>query len=231
MAETVLITGSNRGLGLELARQYADEGWNVLATCRDPEAAEDLRALASSHGDRMHLLRLDVAQESSLMELVGEIEGTAIDLLVNNAGTMGERGFIDEVGPDEIARVFDVNVVGPYRVTRTLLPYVQKGAGRTIAFVTSKVGSIGDGPSGGMYPYRISKTALNMLGANLAVDLRDREITTVLLHPGWVRTRMGGPSAPTSVEESVSGMRRVLAGLSLEDSGKFFHAEGHEIPW
>jgi NAD(P)-dependent dehydrogenase (short-subunit alcohol dehydrogenase family) len=144
---------------------------------------------------------------------------------------MGNRGPLDQVGAAEILRVFDANVLGALRVTKAFLANVEASRQRKIAFVTSMMGSIGDGPSGGYYPYRISKTALNMLGANLAAELKPRGVMVAILHPGWVRTRMGGEAAPTSVEDSVMGMRRVIAGLTPDDSGGFFHAEGHAVPW
>lgn len=231
MAETVLITGANRGIGLEFVRQYVEDGWTVMATARNPGGAEDLRALARRHGDPVRVLEMDVASEESVTRAQQGLRGEQIDLLINNAGVMGGGGSIHKVGPDEVRRVLETNLLGPYRVTRALLPCVQRGRGRKIVFITSLMGSMGDGPSGGSYPYRLSKAALNMLGANLAAELRGRGIISVLLHPGWVMTRMGGPSAPTSVEESVRGMRAVISRLAPEDSGKFFHAQGHELPW
>jgi NAD(P)-dependent dehydrogenase (short-subunit alcohol dehydrogenase family) len=231
MSATALITGANRGLGLEFARQYLADGWTVIATARDLEGAGDLKALAAEAGERLRLVPLDVGSDESVEAAAQALNDTAIDVLVNNAGIMGDTGPLEKIGPEEIARVFDTNVLGCWRVTRALLPAVQKSDQKKIAFITSKMGSIGDGPGGGYYPYRISKSGLNMLGANLAAELRSRGVHVVILHPGWVATRMGGMSAPTTAAESIAGMKKVIDGLGPDTSGRFFHAEGHEVPW
>jgi NAD(P)-dependent dehydrogenase (short-subunit alcohol dehydrogenase family) len=156
----------------------------------------------------------------------------AIDDLVNNAGTYGPRGDHALAAPSsEVSRLMEVNAVGPYRVTQAFLPLLRRGAAPRILFLTSRMGSIGDAPSGASYAYRMSKSALNMLGANLASDLRNDGILCLLLHPGWARTRMGGEKAPLPVADSVAGLRRVVRKATLEHGGAFLDHTGAVVPW
>ena len=232
----VLITGAGQGLGLEWARQDLEDGAVVIATARDPLASPGLQALAraAGHGGRLTILSLDVTDDAAVERGAREVASRCgvLDDLVNNAGTYGPRDDRALAGPaDEVRRVLEVNAVGPYRVTRAFLPLLRKGTAPRALFVTSRMGSIGDGPSGGAYAYRMSKTALNMLGANLARDLRELGILCLLLHPGWVRTRMGGTRAPLEIRDSVAGMRRVAGRATLADSGAFFDHTGGVVPW
>lgn len=234
-SERVLITGAGGGLGLEWARQALAEGARVVATARRPEESEGLRALAAGpHAARLTILPMDVTDDGSV-EAVGRAlaaDPGALDLLVNNAGTYGPRGDHALGAPvDEVRRILEVNAVGPYRVTRAFLPLLRKGRTARVVFITSKMGSIGDAPGGAAYAYRMSKSALNMLGANLASDLREAGIVSLLLHPGWVKTRMGGATAPLAIEASVTGMRRVVARATAKESGKFFDYSGAVVPW
>ncbi len=176
--------------------------------------------------------RLDVTDAGQISALVDTLAGRPVDILLNNAGVMGSRQQLE--GPlDEKTwlDVFRINTIAPMRLAQALLENVAASEKKIIASMTSRMGSIDDNTSGGHYYYRTSKAALNMATRSLALDLKDRGITAVVLHPGWVKTSMGGASAPLSVEQSVSGLRRVLASLDIARSGRFFAYDGEEIPW
>ncbi|HUP22867.1 MAG TPA: SDR family oxidoreductase [Thermoanaerobaculia bacterium] len=227
--ETVLITGANRGLGLGLVRRWRAAGSRVLACCRRPEAAVEL---AREAGPGLSIHRLDVTDPSSIAALVRDLDGIAIDVLVHNAGIFGRRdgqrlGVLDF---DAWRSVMETNLLGPMRVTEALLPNVAASRRRWIAAITSQMGSV-SGTSGGSYAYRSSKAALNMAMRSLAADLASRRISVVLVHPGWVRTGMGGHQAALEVEESAAGVVDLLGRLEPGDSGHFFDWQGNEIPW
>lgn len=222
---TYLVTGANRGLGLELARQLAARGEDVIATARDPDRAPELAGL----GVQVELL--DVSDAGSVGALVRRLEGRAIDVLVNNAGIGVGRSSLGSLDYDELQRAFEVNALGPLRVAEALLDNLRRGERRLIASVTSKMGSIADNGSGGSYAYRASKAALNMIARSLSVDLGPEGFTCVVLHPGWVRTAMGGDAASLGVDESVRGMLEVLAGLTPARNGQFLDYSGATIPW
>lgn len=224
---TVLVTGANRGLGLEFVRQYAGDGWRVHACCRTPAKAAALGAVA---GD-VDVHALDVADGGALAALVRSLDGEAIDVLVNNAGIYGWRQSLGGIDYDGWLDVLRVNVLAPVAVTEALLPNLERGAGKRVALITSQMGSIADNSSGGTYAYRSSKAALNAAGRSLAVDLRARGIVVLLLHPGWVRTDMGGPGGRIDTPESVAALRERLAGATPAHSGRFFRYDGTELPW
>lgn len=224
---TLLITGSNRGLGLEFVRQYAAEGWRVYACCRAPASASELNALAS---ETVTVHALDVGDFGAIEALAEELQGVAIDVLINNAGVFGDGSPLGSIDYEVFRKTLEVNTLAPLRMTECFLPHLEKGSLKKIAHVTSRMGSIADNTSGGRYAYRSSKAALNMVNKSLSQDLGSRA-TTVVLHPGWVATDMGGPSAPLKAPESVSGMRKVIDGLSPEDTGRFFNWDGALLPW
>ena len=224
-ARTVLITGANRGIGLELARQYSAAGWRVIGTARKPEAAQDLAALG------VEVVQLDVTDPSSTERLSQELGERPVDLLINNAGILPMMSTLGEIDMDDYERAMDVNVLGPVRVTRTALPNLRFGQLKKIVNITSNLGSIAGNTSGGFYGYRESKAALNMFTRSLAAELGPEGFTCIVLHPGWVRTDMGGPNAPTTVQESVQGIRRVIEGLSRADNGTFRSFEGQQLSW
>ena len=229
---TVLVTGSNRGLGLEFTRQDAAEGWQVYAACRDPGAAGMLRELSAGSGGRIAVIALDVSNLASVRAAAQSLAGTPIDLLVNNAGVGSPRG--QKLGALDYAawaRVLDVNTLGPMRVTEAFLDHLAAGSGKKVVTITSGMGSIADNSSGGSYAYRSSKSAVNMVMKSLSLDLAPRGITCIVMNPGWVRTDMGGPGGKISPEESIAGMRRVIAKLKPGDTGKFFNYDGGEYPW
>ncbi|MEQ8967971.1 MAG: SDR family oxidoreductase [Azospirillaceae bacterium] len=224
---TCLITGANRGLGLEFARQYAEAEWTVIAGVRDPDKAGDLAAI---DGD-VAVAPLDVADAASVGILAERLRGVGIDLLINNAGVGGPY---DPIGDTDFAawqHVMDTNLYGAMRVTEGFLGHLRAGSGRKIATISSGLASIGDNTGGRALAYRTSKAAVNMAMRTVAMDLAGEGFTVVLLVPGWVRTDMGGASARLSPEESVGQMKRVLDGLGPADNGRFIDRDGTDFPW
>jgi NAD(P)-dependent dehydrogenase (short-subunit alcohol dehydrogenase family) len=222
---TVLITGANRGLGLEFARQYAAAGWAVIGTARQPDTATELEELD------VRVLQLDVTDAASIARMVRDLDGRPIDLLINNAGIFPRVSTLDEVDFSDVARTLEVNTVGPMKVTRALLPHLRAGSGKRIVSITSGLGSIANNTSGRFYGYRESKAALNMFTRSLAVELEDEGFTCVVMSPGWVRTDMGGPNANLAPSESIAGMRKVIAGLTPADTGTYWNYDGEQLPW
>ena len=223
--QTVVVTGANRGLGLELCRQLRAAGARVIATARDPEKATELDGLG------VRALPLDVTDDASVRELARDLGDAAVDVLINNAGRGGAGQGIAELDFAEAAHMLDVNSLGPLRVTQALLPHLLRGTARKIVHVTSNMGSLANNVQGGYYAYRASKTALNMFHLTLARELAGKGFTCVALHPGWVRTDMGGANAPLAAEESVRGMLRVISGLSRQANGAFLDYTGAALPW
>jgi len=223
-----VVTGANRGIGLEFVKQLTSRGEDVEATARDPDDAPELQALART-GVRLRVHRLDVADDASVAVFAEKLPPGPVDVLVNNAGVSGVKGG-EPIDPTDILRVFNVNAAGTLRVVRALLPRLRAGRGKKIVNLTSQLGSIAE-VSGGRYAYRLSKVALNMATRLLAEDLRGEGFRTVALHPGWVQTRMGGSAAPVSPEQSIRGMLRIVDGLAAEQSGRMFDFQGREIPW
>jgi NAD(P)-dependent dehydrogenase (short-subunit alcohol dehydrogenase family) len=224
---SVLITGANRGLGLEFARQYHEPGWNVIATAREPEEAKDLKAL----GGDVHIEKLDVADSASVTALAQRLKDQPIDLLINNAGVSGAGGKLAETKIEDFERVMQVNALGPVRVTQALLPNLQAGKGKMIVNITSGLGSIEQNRGGGFYGYRESKAALNMFTRSVAAELKDDGFICIVMSPGWVQTDMGGPGAQLTPEQSITGMRKVMDALKPEDTGKFWSYDGKTLPW
>jgi len=221
---TVLVTGANRGIGLEFVRQFAADGWQVLAGCRRPDRADDLKAI---EGD-VTIHPIDVGRPAHIEDWAQRLKRRPIDILVNNAGLGGDE---DAADPDVWAQVNQVNVIGTFQMAKQFLPNVKAGERKLIVNLTSRMGSIGDNSSGGSYTYRASKAALNAAMHSLAIDLKDDGITILLFHPGWVMTAMGGEGAQIDTETSVAGMRKKIASVTIEDSGRFFNYDGKEIPW
>ena len=215
-----VVTGANRGIGLELCRQLTERGDEVIATCREPSA--DLERL----GARVES-GIDLAREGAVEELAGRLAGASVDVLVNNAGIL-ERVSLDDLDVDSIRRQFEINSLGPLRVTHALLGNL--GSGSKVAIITSMMGSIADNGSGSHYGYRMSKAAVNAAGVSLSHDLRPRGISVAILHPGMVRTEMTGHRG-IPVEDSARGLLARIAELGPDNSGTFWHAEGRVIPW
>jgi NAD(P)-dependent dehydrogenase (short-subunit alcohol dehydrogenase family) len=229
---TTLITGANRGLGLEFARQYAADGWQVYAACRDPDSASELRRLAGGSGQTLKVIALDVTNPLSIKAAVAELDDHAIDVLINNAGVMGAPGqTIGNIDYDAWAKVLDVNTMGPLRVCEAFIENVARSERKLIITLTSGMGSIADNTSGGSFAYRSSKAAVNMVMRSLAIDLAPRGITCVVVNPGWVQTDMGGPNANLTPAESIARLRRLFDRLGPAQSGKFFNHDGREYAW
>jgi NAD(P)-dependent dehydrogenase (short-subunit alcohol dehydrogenase family) len=233
----VVVTGANRGLGLGLTRRFAARGDEVWATARRPAEATELQALARAAGPgRVHVVELDVRNEEQTRALTARVGGDSpeagLDLLINNAGVSGNwGGGPHNVDAREVLACFETNALGALLVTRALLPKLRAAGGAKIVNMTSLMGSIGDNRSGRAYAYRMSKAALNMATRSLANDLRPLGITVIALHPGWVKTEMGGDGAPEEIDDAVARMVALIDGLGPADSGKFRHAEGKELPW
>lgn len=229
---TTLITGANRGLGLEFARQYAADGWHVYATCRDPNSASELRRLADASDHKMQILALDVTDLDNVKAAAAELEGQAIDLLLNNAGVGGPRGqTIGNIDYDAWEKVLNVNTMGALRVSEAFVDHVARSEQKLIVTLTSGMGSIADNTSGGFFAYRSSKAAVNMVMRSLAIDLAPRGITCVVINPGWVQTDMGGPHGNQTPAESVTKLRSLIENLGPGHSGKFVNHDGREYPW
>ena len=229
---SVLITGANRGLGLEFARQYLADGWQVYAACRDPASASELRQLAEDGGGKLRILAMDVADAESVKAAAAELDKQAIDLLLNNAGVGGARGqTIGNIDYEAWAKVLEVNTLGPMRVSEVFVDHVARSERKLIVTLTSGMGSIADNTSGGSIAYRSSKAAVNMVMRSLAIDLAPRGITCVVVNPGWVQTDMGGPNANLTPAESVTRLRHLIENLGPTHSGKFFNHDGRQYDW
>lgn len=232
--KTALITGASRGIGLEFCRQYAGDGWRVFACARNPEKSDELNMLASTHPDEVTIYRLDVGDHAQIGQLAQALANEPIDLLLNNAGIYtGSHagGIFDDKDYEDWVRAFRINTMATLKMAQTFQPQIRRGGQKTIVAISSKMGSIADNSGGGSYMYRSSKAAVNMVVKTLAVDLKPTGIITVALHPGWVKTDMGGANALISAARSVSGMRNVIRGLTLPDSGKFISYDGQVVPW
>ncbi len=234
---TILITGANRGLGLEFVRQYLGAGYDVIATCRKPEAAEELNALSGS-GSSLEVVAMDMMDFASIEAAANAIGSRPIDILLNNAGVFGPKPKADgdmrqnfgQLDYQLWADILRVNTMAPLKMAETFLENVMAGSERKLITISSLVASITEGGPG-LYIYRTSKTALNMAMATLARDLEGSNVIVALFNPGWVRTDMGGSAAVLGVEESIRSVRKVIAGLSVKDSGSFIDYDGRRLPW
>ena len=228
---TVLITGTNRGLGLEFVKHFLQQGDKVIASFRASSHAPELQALVDSNSS-LSLMNLDVSDEQSMASFASALGDTAIDVFINNAGVYGPRDAnFGKVGSADWESVMKVNAIAPMMLTQQIIGNLRLGNARKLVYVTSKMGSIEDNQGGGSYIYRSSKTALNSVVRSLSVDLREEGFSVAVLHPGWVRTDMGGPNGLIDVTTSVSGMMSVIEGLSPTCSGQFFNYDGSIIPW
>jgi NAD(P)-dependent dehydrogenase (short-subunit alcohol dehydrogenase family) len=216
----IVITGANRGIGLALARAYKARGDKVVAACRVTSTDLDALGIDIREG-------VEVSDDAAVDRFASSLTGT-VDVLINNAG-IHTNETLDDLSFDRIRRQYEVNALGPLRVTRALLPRL--GAGGKVVIVTSRSGSIGDNGSGHTYGYRMSKAAVNMAGVNLAIDLKPRGIAVLLLHPGMVRTDMSRSPQAVEAADAAARMVKRIDELNLETTGRFLHAEGYELPW
>jgi len=232
MAHTLLITGANRGIGLEFVRQSLVDGWQVIATCRRPPLAEELLKLRDAHPEQLEVHELDVTDTDAIFRLADELRGRPIDWLVSNAGIYGPKGLpFGEIRDIDWLPVFKANAMAPMQLMQAFVDHVAASELKLIAALSSKMGSMGDNTSGGSYIYRSSKAALNAVLKSAAHDLAPRGINCVALHPGWVQTGMGGPNAEITPAQSVVLMREHLYDAKDSDRGRFIDIDGTTIPW
>jgi NAD(P)-dependent dehydrogenase (short-subunit alcohol dehydrogenase family) len=218
---TVALTGANRGIGLELAKQLAARGDTVIAAVRS--ASDELASLDVEVHEGV-----DVADDKSVAQFASALSGRTLDILINNAGIL-TRETLDDLDWDRIRTQFEVNTLGPLRVTAALLPSLSEGS--KVAIVSSRVGSLADNTSGNNYGYRMSKAAVNMVGVNLSHDLKEKGIAVVLLHPGYVRTGLTDMSGNIDPDEAARGLIERIDETTMERTGTFWHADGTELPW
>jgi len=230
---SVLVTGSNRGLGIEWVRQYAEEGFRVFATCRHPAEADDLKALADTHRN-ITIHRLDVTLQDDVSALARGLLKESIDILINNAGVYLEKYediSLDKCRFDDWELTFRVNTLGCLRVTRGLKQIVARSDRRLVVAISSHMGSITEIETPDAYYYRSSKAALNAAMKGLSLELKPFGIGVLILHPGWNNTRMGGPDARFRPVDTVSGMRQVIERFDMRHTGTFLRFDDTEIPW
>lgn len=227
--ETIVITGANRGIGLELSKLFLLAGKHVVAGCRRPDKADALRGL----GGKLDVVQLDVASAADVAALGEHLKGEAVEVLINNAGVYGgERQGLSDMDYAEWLRTLEINTLAPLRIAATLLPNLKRGKRPRIVTVSSQMGAFGSvSTGGGMYSYRSSKAAVSKVMHTLAEELAPDGIIVVPVHPGWVKTDMGGPNAQLSVAESAGGLFRLIDGLRPDQSGRFWRWDGTEHPW
>ena len=226
---TVLVTGANRGIGYEFVKQYSKNNFNVLACCRSAENASELQELAKEVKN-IKIYELDVGNINIIKNLSQQLKNEKIDVLINNAGIY-RSSTIGNINYDEWMESFKINTIAPYQIVEAFLDQILNSDLKKVVSITSKMGSIDDNTTGGSYIYRSSKTALNSMMRSLTHDLVDRGIATLTLHPGWVRTDMGGPGGWIDSFESVQGMIREIDKLTIDDSGKYLDYAGKSINW
>lgn len=228
----ILITGANRGIGLEMVKYAAEQGWRVFACCRNPHNAQQLFNIAKLSNGQISVHIADMMELSTLQALSYELRNDPIDILVNNAGIYGpDKNTFGAVDVEGWLQAFQVNSIAPLKMVEALAEQLNMGRRKIVACMSSKMGSMQDNGYGNSYIYRSSKAALNAVVKSLSIDLKDRQVISVALHPGWVKTDMGGPDAEISTRESVERLFATLSGLTLNDSGRFIDIDGSDIPW
>ena len=228
----ILVTGANRGLGLGLVKKFLKNNEKVICTTRNISKSKELILCKKKYNDNLEICELDLLDKESPNILSNFLGNEPIDLFINNAGVIGHSAqHFKSVSLNHWLEVLKVNLIAPLLITQSIIKNIEKSSERKIYFISSKVGSIEDNKSGGMYIYRSSKTALNQVVKSLSIDLKPLGISVISLHPGWVRTEMGGPNALISVEESVNGMVDVIYNTSIVNSGEFINYDGTRLPW
>ena len=228
----ILITGASRGIGLAMVRYGMEKGWDVLACCRHPQQAEKLLSMAQLSNGRVSVYVADMSELATIQALAYELRNESIDMLINNAGVYGsERNSFGQVDTQDWLETLKVNTIAPLKMSEAFIEQLSMGHNKVIACLSSKMGSMDDNTSGGSYIYRSSKAALNAVVKSMSIDLAEREIKCVVLHPGWVKTEMGGPNAEITTKESVSKIFNTLLSLKMEDSGRFIDIDGTDIAW
>ena len=233
----VFITGANRGIGLEHARQYANQSWQVTATAREPERANDLQELRVRHGDAVRIVRLEVTDHSAVDALADQLNGTPIDILINNAGTFGPAGAPEGMAYQSLANMdyviwrelLEINLLAPFKVAVALRSNLAASEQRLLVMMSTGLASITENLRGGAYAYRSSKVGLNILARGMAAEWRD--LIVIAMSPGWCRTDLGGPDAPIDPVDSVRSQQALFARLGPADSGRFVDMDGEAVPW
>lgn len=232
MHKSILITGTSRGLGLQMVKQAVKQGWRVYACCRHPDQADELLQVASLTPGQVSIHVLDIADTAQIQALAYELRNSSIDWLINNAGVYGSMdhqfGNTDE---HDWLKTFQINTIGPLKVSEAFLANLEMGSDKKIATLSSKMASMADNTSGGSYIYRSTKAALNAVIKSMAIDLKPKNITALALHPGWVRTDMGGPNGEIEAHESVVRLFDIIDRASIEETGQFYDIDGTIIPW
>lgn len=228
---TVLITGANRGIGLEFCYQYGQQGWKVIACCRQPEQATELNKLAEHMSLQIH--EMDVMNRNGIDALANELQHVSIDLLIANAGVYGEKPghALGNLAYTDWADTLETNVLGVVKVVEAFLPHLRRSEMARIVALSSQMGSIEDNSSGGNLLYRSSKAALNAVMKSIAIDLTAEQIGVLIFHPGWVKTDMGGVNALIDAKTSVAGMVRQIQRFTMPQTGQFIKYDGTQLPW
>jgi len=228
----VLITGASRGIGLEMVKYGIEQNWRIFACCRHPQQADSLLSVAKLTNGRVSVHVADMNELATLQALAYELRNEAIDILINNAGIYGsDNSTFGNVDVPGWISTFQVNSIAPLKVSEALVEQLRMGDKKIIACLSSKMGSMADNGSGNSYIYRSSKAALNAVVKSMSIDLREDGIKCVALHPGWVKTDMGGPNAEITSRESVTSLFNIIRALKAEDSGRFIDIDGSDIPW
>lgn len=229
--KTVLITGANRGLGLEFCRQYAAADWQVIACCRQPHNADALNSLVSKYSN-LHLFALDVTDHEAIDGLAEEFKANSIDVLISNAGIYGDSGLgFGQLNYHDWRTTLETNVLSAMKLAEAFQAHLKRSEQGLFVAISSLMGSIADNKGGGSMLYRSSKAALNASMKSLAIDLKSEQIGVLIFHPGWVRTDMGGPNGLIDTPESISGMRDIIENFDLSQSGEFIKYDGTPMPW
>ena len=228
----ILITGANRGIGLEMVKYSTEQGWRIFACCRNPHNADDLFNIAKLSNGQISVHIADMQELSTLQALSYELRNDAIDMLVNNAGIYGsDKNKFGSVDVDSWLQAFQVNSIAPLKMVEAFSEQLRMGKRKIVACMSSKMGSMTDNGYGNSYIYRSSKAALNAVVKSLSIDLKEQGIISVALHPGWVKTEMGGPNAEISTRKCVEQLFSHLLQLNIKDSGRFIDIDGSDIPW
>ena len=222
----ILIIGANRGLGLEFAKQYSELGHHVFATTRDKSKSDQLVATANTT-----VFELDLNKDKSIDSFIDEMSSIKIDILIHNSGIFRDEQLSEDLEIDAWMNEMRINAITPIILARKLKQNVLEGKDKKIIFISSQMGSIDDNYSGRFYFYRSSKSALNSAAKSLAIDWKDKNISVLMLHPGWVKTDMGGKSAKLEIPDSIQRMIQVISDLNLETSGSFVNYEGNKLEW
>ena len=235
--KTVLITGTNKGLGLEFTKQYLNEGWNVIATCRSPSTAKDLLTYKEKHQNYLTILSMDLTNEASIKQIGEKIEGRPIDIFISNAGTAtgyasgANLNDFGNIQSEPWVNVFRTNCVAPLLLAQVVHPNILLGSDKKLIFITSKPASITENTGGALYMNRSSRTALNQVIKSLSIDLYEQGISVASVSPGWVKTDSGGEGALIDAETSVSGIKKVIEKLDMSQTARFCDYKGEAIAW